>query len=371
MERNPCLHGLRGALAFALLLFHVVNSGLPSFDGPVADGAHFVLASLEHGVDLFFVISGIVIVFAFRKSSTPLQFMRNRALRIFPVLWVTVITIAALSHFDLRHTKPTDPLTIAANLLALPPVLPFRLIHPAAWSISYEMIFYAMFVLFALLDRAASRRSATVVVALVGAALILAHVRAACFLIGVAIAMAAEGSKGIEHRRGGRLLINHAGIWLLLSLLAWQLCFEDLRLQLPSGYELIGRPVALAIFAFAFVCAAIGMAAVFHGRGAFARWLCLRPMQWLGTISFSLYLWQTLTMAIVKSGMVRTGLPELLGPWSQLAFFALSLPPTLIVSHWSQRWIEDRFTRRLRVWFAPRGARQASPAAHITERPAP
>jgi peptidoglycan/LPS O-acetylase OafA/YrhL len=140
---------------------------------------------------------------------------------------------------------------------------------------------------------------------------------------------------------------------------------------MPNGLDLIANLGALAIFVFALLCAAIGMTGVYRGRGAFARWLCSRPMQWLGTISFSLYLWQTVTMAIVKGGMARAGLPELLGPWSQLAFFLLSLAPTLIVSHLSQRWIEDRFTRKLRIWSAPRAARATGPAARITERPAP
>lgn len=123
MKRNDHIHGLRGSLAFALFIFHVANSGLPTFSGAGFDLMNHFLLALEYGVELFFGISGIVIVFAFRSSKSISDFLVNRVTRIFPVLWVTVILIAVLSQFDAKHHLQLDPVMLLANLLALPPIL--------------------------------------------------------------------------------------------------------------------------------------------------------------------------------------------------------------------------------------------------------
>ncbi len=56
-------------------------------------------------------------------------------------------------------------------------------------------------------------------------------------------------------------------------------------------------------------------------------------------------------MAIVKYAMKFLDIPNYLGEWSQLVFFILALPPTLIVSYLSKKFIEDKFTNALRHRF--------------------
>ena len=370
MERNPCLHGLRGALAFALFLHHVANSKLPGFDGLVGDLLQPLLMAMEYGVELFFGISGIVIVFAFQKSPSALGFLGNRALRIFPVLWTTIAVIVVLSGFDARHAASVDAPTFLANLLALPPLLPFRLIHPAAWSISYEFAFYAMFVLFALLNRALPRRVAIGVIAIVGAAGVFGHLLFACFGVGLLIAVRA--TRTTSPNPHALPLQDWAGSCLLASLLCWHASFAGLPGSQVSLPFMLGHPGALALFVLGLLFAGCGLSGIYNGRGLFARCLRWPLMQWLGRISFSLYLWQTVTLAIVKAGMLRAQWPDALGPASQLVFLALALPPTLLVAHLSQRWVEDRFTRSLRralAGLAPR-RRIASPVApgHTSRR---
>ena len=68
LGRNIHIHGLRGILAFFLFCFHVSNSKLPTFSGPAADAINTFSQSMEHGVELFFGISGIVIYNAFQTS---------------------------------------------------------------------------------------------------------------------------------------------------------------------------------------------------------------------------------------------------------------------------------------------------------------
>lgn len=346
MMRNPYLHGLRGALALSVLLFHIDNSGLPTFSGPISGCIHFFVSSMEHSVEIFFGISGIVIVLAFRKTPSAWRFMADRALRIFPVLWTTVLVISSLLVFDRRHVIPLSGATIVANLLGLAEFLPVPTIHPASWSISFELVFYAMFVLFACLAIAVPRMVAIAIVACVGASFILTHVRAACFLSGMVIATTMPVSS--SPRALGRVWLPYAGLMLLLGLLAWRTCYEMLPTDISEGRALAGDPRALAYFFVGLGCASVGLARIYGGQGRFSRWLCLPVVQWLGSVSYSLYLWQAVVMGIIKGGMYRVHLPDALGPWSQLTFLALSFPATLLVSWLSYRWIEGRLTRWIR-----------------------
>lgn len=351
LARSTTLHGLRGALAFALFLFHVANSGLDRPQGHASDALDHILRSLEFGVELFFCISGVVILQSFRTSATLLDFAWNRITRIYPVLWVTVSVIAVLSVFK---GVPRPSLEVwVANLFALPPLLPIQLIHPAAWSISYEFAFYGMFVVHALLDRWVPRPLARAILIALVAALILTHLRAACFLVGLVLVWRPPAQAAPFMQRA----MSRPGLWLSLALLAWYEAFE--RWDLPwSVTYLPDQPlwvscVALSYLSLGIGFAYLGMGGILLQAGAVSRWLKSPILQWLGTISFSLYLWQTVVMALVKHAMSRVGLTDAVGDGAQFWFFALSLAPTLLVSHLSQRWLEDTLTKKMRRAIRP------------------
>lgn len=346
MRRNDHIHGLRGALAFLLFIFHVANSGLPTFGGVVGDAAQHVFSSLEFGVELFFGISGIVIVNAFRQSDSVADFAFNRVTRIYPVLWVTLSLIIVLSRFDARHVFHLDGPVLLVNYLALTPVIPLKLIHPAAWSISFEFVFYGLFIAYALLGRVAPKAVAVWVVGALAALLIATHVRALGFLIGFLVVLAPPMLAGAGTRLG-----QHAGMLLLLSMLGWYTAFRILGMPqnaFGTWPEAGTTCAAVALYGASAVLAYLGLRGVFEGRGTFAGVLRSAPMQWLGTVSFSLYLWQTLVMAMVKKLMQASGLVTHLQEWSQVAFLLLAVGPTLLVSRWSQLLLEDRLTRALR-----------------------
>jgi peptidoglycan/LPS O-acetylase OafA/YrhL len=351
--RSATLHGLRGALAFALFLFHVANSGLDRPQDFFSDVIDHALRSLEFGVELFFCISGVVILQSFRSSPSLFDFAWNRVTRIYPVLWVTVSVIAVLSVFKGLPT-PSGEVWLA-NLFALPPLLPVHLIHPAAWSISYEFAFYALFVVHALLQRWWPPMMARIILVALAAALILTHLRAACFLVGLALVWRAPARATPRIRAA----MSHPGLWLALALLAWHEAFE--RWDLPWSVTHLpdmpvwGASLALAYWALGIGFAYLGMGGILLETGAVSRWLKTPVLQWLGTISFSLYLWQTIVMAMVKHAMVRWGLTDVVGSGAQLCFLALSLAPTLLVSHLSQRWLEDALTKKMRRVVRPRG----------------
>jgi len=106
----------------------------------------------------------------------------------------------------------------------------------------------------------------------------------------------------------------------------------------------------LPLAVLGFVSATLGFAGIVGGYGAFGYALRSRPLHYLGTISYSLYLWHPIVMSGVKTTLLYVGIPQAAGIWAQLVFFAVALPPALVVSDASQRILE----RRLAIWLRRR-----------------
>jgi peptidoglycan/LPS O-acetylase OafA/YrhL len=341
MNRNLYIQGLRGALSLALFFYHVANSGLPTFDGAWAGWLDTWLRSFEYGVEIFFGVSGIVIVFAFRKSKAVSHFLIDRASRIYPVLWVTVLCIFVLSGFDSRHRIDAGPLVLLGNLFALPPLVPIKLIHPAAWTISYEFLFYMFFVLFGVAAARAGKKLALALVLALGVLFIFYHIRALSFLIGMAVAYIADRKE---------LRVRYAGLAVFGAMLCWHQGMTVLGSQYDTVMQVAADPLAAAWFGAGAVLAFIGLLGVFGGHGLFCRLLVTPVFQWLGALSFSLYMWQAIVMAVVKKSLYLSGAVAAVGPWSQLLFLLVALPPTLVVSRLSQIYLEGHATRWVRAY---------------------
>jgi len=353
MKRNSNIQGLRGALSLFLFFYHVAQSRLPTFEGESAQIINHMLKSLEHGVEIFFGISGIVIFFAFKKSDSVWGFIKNRCLRIFPVLWTTIFVIVVLSNFSSTHHSISNPFVIAANLIAIPTVFSIEFIHPAAWSITYEFAFYAVFVFFACFSFISNRFIATLATIALAALMVSTHLRALPFLIGFIIANIFENTAIAEkNRKTPWPVLSCSGIFVVVSMLAWQASYEAMPNSYNNSADLFRYPVALGYFLIATASVSLALAGIYLGKGWFSRAMRTPLFQWLGLISFSLYLWQTVVMAIVKAAMVKLHIPELAGQWSQILFAIIALPPTLFVSHYSQKLIEDKLTKRLQFSFA-------------------
>jgi peptidoglycan/LPS O-acetylase OafA/YrhL len=122
------------------------------------------------GVDLFFVISGAVMVLSTRTLATrpnpARRFIARRLRRIVPLYWLLTATKLALATTTLApHTAPT-PWNIAASLLFIPSrdaTGAIRPILPIGWTLNFEMLFYALFA--AALARRASPLSITPILA--------------------------------------------------------------------------------------------------------------------------------------------------------------------------------------------------------------
>src|SRR5205085_6006264 len=117
------------------------------------------------GVDLFFVISGFVMVYSsealFGRLDGPVRFFLRRLARIAPLYWV--VTIAIILYIYAAHGATLWTIYSPGSLLASFLFWPYpRLdglafpVHLLGWTLNYEMFFYAVFAFAILLPRRAA-----------------------------------------------------------------------------------------------------------------------------------------------------------------------------------------------------------------------
>ncbi len=120
--RFPALDGLRGVLAFAMVLFHLEvaqrEAGLPAIDGPA-------MIWIGRGIVwVFFALSAYVLVRAWGRVSFPV-FLAQRALRLWPCMAVCVAGSCIALGYRL------NPMWLSWISIEVPPDVP-------AWSLAYE-----------------------------------------------------------------------------------------------------------------------------------------------------------------------------------------------------------------------------------------
>lgn len=109
------------------------------------------------GVDLFFVISGVVMtVTSWHHLGDPREavpFLKRRVARIYPLYWLCCAAVLALAWVDpgLTSRGKIDLAAVVESVL-LWPQHSFPIVG-VGWTLSYEMFFYIVFALFFLLPR--------------------------------------------------------------------------------------------------------------------------------------------------------------------------------------------------------------------------
>lgn len=139
-------------VAFHYLFNGIVNGKIDSISlSPLAGVAKYGYM----GVELFFLISGFVILTSAR-GKTPRRFAVGRAVRLYPAFWVAVVasTVLLLTVSALPHDITIR--TFLANLTMAPSLLGAPFIDGVYWTLIYELEFYAL--VFALLLLGQGRR---------------------------------------------------------------------------------------------------------------------------------------------------------------------------------------------------------------------
>ncbi len=167
--RNPVgqiagIQVLRALAALTVAFLHIEQAA-GAFVGRPGQSPWPWLRALpwEAGVDVFFVISGFVMVLSsarmFGSAGSVRPFLARRIARVVPLYWLTTsltVLVALLRPGLLSDGLGSDWRMIAASYLFIPwphsdgalqPV--FRL----GWTLNYEMLFYVIFALFLALPR--------------------------------------------------------------------------------------------------------------------------------------------------------------------------------------------------------------------------
>ncbi len=367
------LDGLRGVAALVVVLFHSMLV-LPSLADLVAHGTRVsgwqawvsytplrLLWSGEEAVQIFFVLSGLVLALPYRgRLFTPVTYYPRRLLRIYLPVWASVglaLLWAQLvprvwtpgaswwvngHHFHLSAAGLGGDLTLLLGTTWLNSVL---------WSLRWEMWFSLLLPLYLLLLLRWRRRPLLKLLLLLGAieAGALLHVDELRYLpvFGVGVLVATELDRlGALLRRAGRL----GGLALLTLAL----------LVLAESRWLTGQSVSPAS-----VLAAAALVVLFaHWRPA-QRLGEHRTVQWLGTVSFSLYL---------VHEPVITSVALVLPSQNPAVTLALGLPASLLLAAGFHRVVE-RPAHRLSRWagtvaaqLAQRRPAEARPQSSVLTR---
>jgi peptidoglycan/LPS O-acetylase OafA/YrhL len=146
MERIYSLQALRGVAVLGVVLFHMTAVEHKYAGGDILLPA--LLDFFQLGVDLFFVISGFVMVIVsrgrFQKIAESRRFLFNRLARIYPTYWLYFfLTLAVL----LLQPGLVNSSHGSSNLLLSFLLLPNDkvLLVMVAWSLLFELWFYLVF----------------------------------------------------------------------------------------------------------------------------------------------------------------------------------------------------------------------------------
>lgn len=165
------IQGLRAIAALMVVLYHGVHDQNNAYRSDLHADA------LASGVDIFFVVSGFVMVYVTHESrATPFAFLKDRILRIYPVYWLVTLMLVMLTCFGLKPVgvHAWDAGDLFSSLVLFPNVRADGRASPivsVAWTLIFEVYFYVVFAA-SLLIRASAIRVITITSAFTGVVLL-------------------------------------------------------------------------------------------------------------------------------------------------------------------------------------------------------
>jgi exopolysaccharide production protein ExoZ len=279
------IQALRAVAALLVFWGHAINA----VNLKVA--AEFPPLYGQFGVDLFFVISGFVMVYSserlFGQPGAPITFFARRVARIVPLYWAAT---AVLIWFVVPFASTKAVLGSLFFLPHMPPEAPLLFV---GWTLVFEMFFYTVFAV-ALLAKRRLAVVASVSLFMVAFTLIVspdpglwAHPPAASgiaylahpvileFVFGMLIALA---------YRAGTRLPPWVTIGLIIAGVGWLLA------TIPA----LARPYSAGIAA-ALIVAGLSLSSMSRPKGG----RVIRGVVFLGDISYALYCTHLLAFSLV------------------------------------------------------------------------
>jgi len=157
MKTAPKIENLQGLRGMAVLLVVLNHLGIyfMKFTGSKPWFLQFSKFG-ESGVDLFFVISGFVMVYISmitKRERTPINFLTHRMIRIYPLYWLISLIYLTLVLIYPSLLNRGDDCFHEINLVRSFLLIPWKVspLIGQGWTLVYEMYFYMIFTLFLLI----------------------------------------------------------------------------------------------------------------------------------------------------------------------------------------------------------------------------
>lgn len=127
---------LRGLAALGVVMFHASQS------------AGFPIEAGAFGVDVFFVLSGFLMMVIATDETRPWPFLRDRALRIVPLYWIASVAALCLGAAGIFWTPSRLQALASFAFIPYGPESGAPYYYPVltiGWTLNYEMFFYFVF----------------------------------------------------------------------------------------------------------------------------------------------------------------------------------------------------------------------------------
>lgn len=273
------VQALRGFAALWVVLFHAAEGKhLESIRAATPTWLFDAVFSAGHyGVSIFFALSGFVIAHSLRNAdATPRfagRFVLRRSIRLDPPYWATMALMIGQQMIEARIRGTAMPDVSLGQLIAhvfyVQDILGYPQISAVFWTLCFEIQFYLGFMLLLVIGRMVGGRAGAVVrIVMFGAALAGALQMYQGLPGGVALTMWHAFFVGVAAYWAGQ----RSGMWLV----ALGILVGAILVRQSTGDMMSAATAVLLYLAFR--------------TGRITTMASGAPLQWLGMISYSLYL---------------------------------------------------------------------------------
>ena len=313
------------------------------------------------GVDLFFCISGFIMVVSsrrlFESAGARSTFLARRAVRLIPLYWIATLTLLPMLIYGHHRYAGDLKAALASSLFFLPyPTYGFEgdavfPVHTLGWSLNYEVFFYLVFTIFIVLPM---RRAvvgvclAIVLIALLGATWRPESTALRFWTQPIIVEFAFGVLAGGAWLRGFALNGWSAGSLTAISVVV--LAWNPLGLALAPGTTTTPNDW-VRVASWGLPAAAILSAAVGYEQGRRLKSWALGLLERVGDSSYSLYLMHPFALIVIGKGWLALGLDRFM-PWP--VFTVTLAAASVCVGLLSYRWLEVPITRWFQHAFVPR-----------------